>query len=68
MLNSKCLCIFVEKEISFSAISDCRFSHFSRITESYSEPFQTSKVKPFVKMDNGWKPLIIFAKSAILDV
>ena len=57
MVNSKCVCISAEKEMSFSAINDFRFtlndSHFFRVTETFSEPFQTSKTKLFAKIDNG---------------
>ena len=34
----------------------------------YSEPSQISKIKVFVRMINGLKPLTISAKSSILDV
>ena len=34
----------------------------------YSEPSETSKMKPFAKMVNSWKLLTIFAKSSISDV
>ena len=34
----------------------------------YSEPYQTSKTEYAVKIVNGLKPLIIVAKSFILDV
>ena len=35
--------------------------------ESHSEPSQTSKVELFVKIVNGSKSLIVFARSSILD-
>ena len=35
--------------------------------ESHSEPSQTSKVELFVKIVNGSKSLIVFARSPILD-
>ena len=35
--------------------------------EAYSEPCQTSTMKCFAKMVNGWKLLTIFAKHSILD-
>ena len=31
-------------------------------TEVYTEPYETSKTELFVKIVNGFKPLIIFAK------
>ena len=37
-------------------------------TEVYSEPSQTSKIECFPKIVNGYKSLIIFVKSSILDV
>ena len=70
MVNSKCVYVSAEKEIR--NYYDYRFTLndkvTSRITEVYSEPFQTSKTKLFAKIDNGWKPLIIFANISILDV
>ena len=35
--------------------------------EAYSLPCQTSKTKDFAKIVEGFWPLIIFAKSSILD-
>ena len=43
-------------------------SHLVSIPEMYSGLFQTSKMKIFVKIVNGWKSLSIFPKSSILDV
>ena len=37
-------------------------------TQSYSEPYQTSKMEHFAKIVNGWKPFTTFAKHSILDV
>ena len=37
-------------------------------TEPYPEPCQTSKMKLFANIFNGYERLIIFAKKAILDV
>ena len=37
-------------------------------SQVYNETIQTSKIEPFVKLVNGWKPLIIFAKRFILDI
>ena len=37
-------------------------------SEVYSEPSQTSKMKCFVKIANGFQSLTVFAKSSILDV
>ena len=34
----------------------------------YSETIQTSKIELFVEKINGWKPLTIFTKYAILDI
>ena len=39
-----------------------------RISETYSEPSQTSKMELFVKIVKSWNPLSIFAKSSIIDV
>ena len=36
--------------------------------EAYSEPSGTSKMEVFAKIVNSCQPLIIFAKSSILDV
>ena len=45
--------------------------HIKRFTrpQAYPEPGQTSKMKFFAKIVNGWKPLTIFAKalSQMLD-
>ena len=38
------------------------------ISEAYSEPSRTSKMKLFAKIDHGFQPLTIFLKSSILDV
>ena len=35
---------------------------------AYSESFEISKIKFFVKIVNGFQPFIIFAKNSILDV
>ena len=35
---------------------------------TYSEPSQTSNIKPFVKIINSFQRLSIFAKSSILDI
>ena len=35
---------------------------------TYSESFEISKIKFFVKIVNGFQPFIIFAKNSILDV
>ena len=40
----------------------------SQYSEKYSESCQTSKMKCFAKTVNGFYPLTIFAKHAILDV
>ena len=37
-------------------------------SETFSEPFQTSKMKFFTKIVDGRKPPLIFAKGSILDV
>ena len=37
------------------------------ITEVYSEPCQTSKMKRVVKIVNAFQPLTIFTKGSILD-
>ena len=37
------------------------------LSEAYSEPYQTSKMKPFA-MVKGFQPLTSFPKSSILDV
>ena len=37
-------------------------------SQVYNETIQTSKIELFVKLLNGWKPLIIFAKRFILDI
>ena len=37
-------------------------------TEAYSEPYQVAKMEIFAKAVNGRKPLIVFAKSPILDI
>ena len=37
-------------------------------SEAYSQPSQTSRMKPFVKTANGFQSLIVFTKSSILDV
>ena len=39
-----------------------------KISETFSEPSQTSKTELFAKIINNWKPLTIFTKSSILDV
>ena len=36
--------------------------------KSVQSPVKTPKMEGFVKMDNGFKPLSIFAKRYILDV
>ena len=36
--------------------------------EAYSEPTQTSKMKPFVKIVNGFVSLTIFSKSSVLNL
>ena len=38
------------------------------LTEAYSEPCETSKMKLFAKIVNGFKSLIIFTKSFVLGV
>ena len=38
------------------------------ITESYSEPKQTSKIKRFAKIANGFQSLTILPKSSVLDI
>ena len=43
-------------------------SRNARRGEAYSEHSQTSKMEHFPKIVNSWKPLIIMAKSSILDV
>ena len=41
-------------------------SHFPK---AYSEPFQTSNMKCFTKIVNGWKAVIaIFAECSIFDI
>ena len=40
----------------------------NRLTERYSEPYQTSKMELFVKVAIGWKPLIILTKNSVIDV
>ena len=37
-------------------------------SDVYSEPSQRSKMEPFIKINNGFQPLTILAKSSILDV
>ena len=37
------------------------------MTQAYSEPYQTSKMKRFVKIVNVYKSLTNFAKRSILD-
>ena len=37
-------------------------------SEAYSEPCQTSKMERFVKIVNGYNPLILLANHSILDV
>ena len=45
------------------------FSYLHKnVAEAYSEPSRTSKMQLFAKIVNGFQPLIIFAKSFILDV
>ena len=36
--------------------------------ETYSEPCQTSKMKSFDKIVNGFQPITVFENSSILDV
>ena len=43
------------------------FKYFQK-TEVHLEPSQASKIKPFVKIVNGLRPLPIFTKSSILDI
>ena len=38
------------------------------ILEVSSEPCQTSKMEFFVKIVNGLKPVVIFARKSILDI
>ena len=44
------------------------FPRKQEVTEAHSEQSQTSKMKIFAKIVNGWESLRIFAKSLILDV
>ena len=37
-------------------------------SEAYSDTCQTSSIKLYAKIVNGWKPLPISAKKSILDV
>ena len=41
---------------------------YSNISEVYSDPRQTSKIKLFAKIVNAFHPFTIYAKSSILDV
>ena len=41
--------------------------NFGEIPEEYLEPNRTYMAELFAKMSNGWKPLIFFAKSFIID-
>ena len=45
----------------------CDDSNLLLITETYSEPSQTSKMKLFMEINKGFQALIVFAKSLILD-
>ena len=45
-----------------------KFDPFFLKSQVYNETIQTSKIELFVKLVNGWKPLIIFAKRFILDI
>ena len=38
------------------------------MSEEYLEQLRTSKIELFAKVFNGFKPLIVFAQSSILDV
>ena len=50
-------------------LSQCSCQSYNDIdTETYSEPSQTSEMKPFAKIVNGRKPLTIFPKCPILDI
>lgn len=49
-------------------ISDAFITIFWGITEVYSKPCRTSKIRYFAKIVGRWKPLTIFAKSCILDL
>ena len=46
------------------------YKHIIKIhlSETCSEPCQTSKMERLMKIVNGWKPLTIFAKRCLLDV
>ena len=48
--------------------SSNRMQNITGSSEAYSEPCPTSKMELFVKTVHGWQPLIIFAKSSILQV
>ena len=39
-----------------------------KMSEEYLEQLRTSKMELFAKVFNGFKPLIVFAQSSILDV
>ena len=55
--------------ISKAHIETCKVkSHWiSAMSEAYLELSLTSKLELFAKIVNGWKTLIIFAKSSITD-
>ena len=44
------------------------FAYLRTISESHSEPSQTSTMKCYAKIVKSWKPVTIFAKHFILDV
>ena len=57
-----CRGLSIERWIKLSA------RYATSIPEVYSEASQTSKIKLFVKIVNGFQPLTIFVKSSILNV
>ena len=44
------------------------WSFNKHLSEAYSEPYQTSKMKLFAKMVKSFQPLTILTKSSILEV
>ena len=60
--DRKLLKIWLFSAVNFSV----KMSYSAR--KACSEPHQMFKLEFFVKIVNGWKPLIIFAKSSILDI
>ena len=65
-VTDKCPCRLCKKYVGnmgFTIITDTDV-----MTETYSEPWYTSKMKLFVKLVNSFQPLPISAKNYVLDI